>query len=128
MVSFQKVACKDTLQGQIGVILLNQISRNTRQSLVYIQVAVTVLSARDVMPAEAPSAEQQVEIKAYAAQARSQIVRVFAHCTKDQQACLVMLPHKDSMVTLVEGKLTHIQLRVSALEFCLMYISEYGIN
>ena len=66
------------------------------------------MSSQHATPAEVLSAEQEIKSKAYAAQARSQGlgVKVFAHCTKDQQVCLVMLPHEDSLVTLVEGKLT----------------------
>ena len=71
----------------------------------HVQVAVKVLSAHNATPAQISSAEQEINNKAYAAQACSQVVRVFAHCTKDQQICLVMLPHADSLVTLVEGKL-----------------------
>ena len=87
--------------------------------LVYIQVDVKILSAHDATPAEVSNAEQEIKSKASAAKACSQIVRVFAHCTKDQQVCLVMLPREDSLVTMVEGQLTYIQLRVSVLEFCI---------
>lgn len=81
-------------------------------------MSVKVLSAQDATPAEVFSAEQEIKSKAYAAQARSQVlgVKVFAHCTKDQQVCLVMLSHEDSLVTLVERKPTHTQLHVSKFE------------
>ena len=73
----------------------------------YIKVAVKALSAHDATLAEASTAEQELNSRAYAAQACSQVVRVFAHCTKDRQKCLVTLPHRESLVTKVEGKLTH---------------------
>ena len=80
-------------------------------------MSVKVLSAQDATPAEVFSAGQEIMSKAYAAQAHSQGlgVKVFAHCTKDQQVCLVMLPHEDSLVTLVESKLPHTQLGCQTL-------------
>ena len=70
------------------------------------QVAVKVLSAHDATAGEASTAEQEIKNKACAAQACSRVVRVFGHCTKDQQVRLVMLPPEESLVTLIEGKLT----------------------
>ena len=67
-------------------------------------MAVKVLSIPGATPPDMSSAEQEIHNKAYAVKACSQVVRVFGHCTKDQQVCLVVLPHEDSPVTLVEGK------------------------
>ena len=83
----------------------------------YSKVAVKVLSAHGATPADMSSAKEEINNKAYAAKACSQVVRVFAHCIKDQQGCLAMLPHQDSLAILVRGKLrTRTQLCVSALE------------
>ena len=80
-------------------------------------MAVKVMSAHGARPADASSAEQEIKSKAYAAQACSQVVRVFAHCIKHQQLCLVMLPCEQSLVTLVEGELRpHIRVCVSDLK------------
>ena len=81
------------------------------------QVASKVLSAPGATPADMSSAEQEIHNKAYAVTACSQVVRVFASCTKDEQVCLAMLPHEDSLATLVGGELqTRTQVCVSALE------------
>ena len=80
-------------------------------------MAVKVLSVHGAIPAETSSANQEINNKAYAAQVCPQVVSVFGHCTKDQELCLVMLPHEGSLMAAVEGELIHIWPHVSAAEF-----------
>ena len=90
-------------------------------------MAVKVLSAPGATAAEVSSAQQEMRSKAYAAQACSQVVKVFGHCTKDQQVCLVVLPHEDTLVTLLEGKPSFI-CQLWSSEHQALCIFEYGIK